>query len=151
MNQELNELLETAIYKEIASEALYIAGQKSTDDPGARSLMKELAEDEFRHSQMIKGLKESAWKPVLSLEDRITNLMISDYITAPEKLEAASLQDTLAFALKREQQSVQFYSRMMGLFHDEDARYLCRRLIREELKHKLKLERLYDDLFLGEN
>lgn len=151
MNQELNELLETAIYKEIASEALYIAGQKSTDDPGSRALMKELAEDELRHSQMLKGLKGSAWKLVLSPEDRITNLMISDYIIAPEKLEGASLQDTLAFAIKREQQAVQFYSRMMGFFRDKDTKNLCRRLIREELKHKLKLERLYDDLFLGEN
>ena len=34
MPDELTELLDTAIYKEIASQAFYIAGQDKTEDPG---------------------------------------------------------------------------------------------------------------------
>jgi rubrerythrin len=48
--------------------------------------------------------------------------------------------------MKREQQSVEFYSRMMGMMRDETAKHLCERLVHEELKHKLKLEMLYDDM-----
>ena len=39
MQDELAELLEIAIYKEIASEALYRGAQKNTSDSGARALM----------------------------------------------------------------------------------------------------------------
>jgi rubrerythrin len=62
MAEELNELLDTAVYKEIVSQALYIAGQNKTDDPGAKLLMKELPEEELRHSQMLKEFKEKDWK-----------------------------------------------------------------------------------------
>ena len=72
-------------------------------------------------------------------------------LTVGETLEGAYLQDTLIFAMKREQQSVDFYSRMMGVIRDKDAKRLCQKLVSEELKHKLRLEVFYDDLFYGEN
>ena len=59
MADELTDLLDTALYKEIASQAVYTAAQGKTDDPGARALMKELAEEELKHSQAIKRLKEA--------------------------------------------------------------------------------------------
>jgi len=62
MQDELSELLQTAIYKEIASQAFYSAAQSKTDDPGAKALLKELAEEEFRHSQILQELTEKDWK-----------------------------------------------------------------------------------------
>ena len=44
MPDELADLLDGAIYKEIVSQAIYNTGQKQTQDAGARALMKELAE-----------------------------------------------------------------------------------------------------------
>ncbi|MQY73874.1 MAG: rubrerythrin, partial [Dehalococcoidia bacterium] len=35
MPDELSEVLDSAIYKEIASQAVYEAAQQKTDDPGA--------------------------------------------------------------------------------------------------------------------
>lgn len=150
MPDELTELLDTAIYKEIASQAIYIAGQSKTEDPGARTLLKELAKEELKHSQRLKNLKEKGvvkggWHP-----KKIPNLMISEYLTGGDTLEAAGLQDALVFAMKREQQSVEFYSQMMGIMRDKTAKHLCERLVHEELKHKLRLEMFYDKLFYGE-
>jgi len=62
VRNELGELLKAAIYKENASEAFYIAAQHKTDDPAAIRLMKELADEEHRHSQMLKELQERDWK-----------------------------------------------------------------------------------------
>lgn len=151
MPDELTELLDTAIYKEIASQALYIAGQNRTQDPGARALMKELAQEELGHSQRLeslkdKGIKERGWH-----RKRVSNLMISDYLTSADTLEDAGLQDVLIIAMKHEQQAVEFYSKMMGIMRDEAAKHLCENLVHEELKHKLRLEIFYDDLFYGEN
>ena len=151
MPDELTDLLDTAIYKEIASQAFYIAGEKKTQDHGAKALMKELAEEELKHSQLLKNLKEKGLWKLGWYREKVPNLMISEYLTGGETLGDASLQDTLIFAVKREQQAVDFYSRMMSIIRDRDAKQLCQKLVSEELKHKLKLEVLYDDLFYAED
>jgi rubrerythrin len=56
MQDELSELLQTVIYKEIASQAFYSAAQSKTNDHGAKALLKELAEEELRHSQVLMEL-----------------------------------------------------------------------------------------------
>ena len=151
MLDELTDLLDTAQYKEIASQALYTAAQDKTEDPGARALMKELAEEELKHSQWLKRLKEEgvergSWHP-----EKVPDLMISEYLTGPDTIEGVGLQETLVFAMKHEQQSIEFYSRMMSIMRDKAAKSLCERLVQEELKHKLKLEICYDDLFYSED
>ncbi len=151
MSDELAELLDTTIYKEIVSQAFYIAGQSRTQDAGAKVLMKELAEEELKHSQWLKNLKEKGLEKLSWHQKKVPNLMISEYLTGGDTLEGAGLQETLVFAMKREQQAVEFYSKMMGIMRDETAKHLCERLVREELKHKLKLEMFYDDFFYGED
>lgn len=150
MSDELAELLDTAIYREIASQAQYIAGQSQTRDPGARALMKELAEEELRHSELLKELKERGTSRLDWHREKVPVLMLSQYLTGGDSLEGAGLQDTLTFAIKREHQSIEFYSKMMGVLASRAAKRLCQRLAREELKHKLRLEMLYDDLFYAE-
>jgi len=148
---ELAELLDTAIYKEIASQAFYEAGQSKTKDPGARTLMQELAREEQKHANWLKGLKEKGLPKSGWHLREIPNLKISEYLVGTDKLEDAGLQDTLIFAMKREQQSIEFYIKMMGAMRDESAKRLGQRLIQEELRHKFKLEIFYDNLFYSED
>ena len=110
MPDELVELWDTAIYKEIASQAFYIAGEKKTQDPGAKALMKELAEEELKHSQRLKDFKERGLKKRDFYPEKVPNLMISEYLTVSETLENAGLQDTLTAAMKHEKQAIEFYS-----------------------------------------
>ncbi len=150
MLDELSEVLDSAIYKEIASQAVYEAAQAKTDDPGARQLLQELAGQEAGHVQKLKGLKEKGnvgrWH-----RDRVPDLKMDRYLTAPDILEGAGMQDTLTFTIQREQQSIEFYSRMMGMMREPAAKELCANLVNEELHHKRRLETLYDDLFLQED
>ncbi len=150
MSDELTDLLDAAMYKEIASQAFYIAGQSKTQDPAAKALMKELAEAELKHLQWLKNLKERGLGKRDWHQEKVPNLMISEYLTGGDILEGVGLQDTLVFSMKREQQAIEFYSKMMGVMRDETAKNLCERLVHEELKHKLRLETFYDDLFYGE-
>lgn len=147
MEDEVSELLDQAIYKEIASQAVYEAAQKQTADPGAVALLKDLAAQEVKHSELLKALKDKGWKKEYWHPEKIRDLMISEYVTGPGTIEGASLQDVLIFAMKRELDSVEFYAQMMGLARNEDAKYLCAQLVGEELKHKMRLELFYDDLF----
>jgi len=103
MQDELSELLETAMHQEIVSQAFYTAGQQKTDDPSARALMRELAEEESRHLEMLKELKEQGAQEGQWHRERIPDLKISEYLIGGDTLEgSASLQDTLIFAMKRE-------------------------------------------------
>ena len=113
--------------------------------------MKELAGEEIRHSQLLKNLREKGLRKTDWHRGRVPNLMISEYLTGGEMLEGAHLQDTLIFAVKREQQSVDFYSRMMAVIIDRDAKRVGQKLVSEELKHKLRLQILYDNLFYGDD
>lgn len=146
MIDELTELLDTAIYKEIASEAFYIAGQQQTHNPGAKALMKELAQEEKKHAEQLKNLKEKGFSAADWQAQRLPDLKLSQYLSGGDTLEGASTQDTLLFAMKREQDSVDFYSRLMSVIRDKAAKQLCQRLVQEELKHKFKVETLYDDM-----
>ena len=146
LRDELIELLDMAIYKEIASQAFYIAGQSKTQDPGAKALMRELAEEELKHSQWLKNLQERGLEKQEWHQEKVPNLMISEYLTGGDTLEGAGVQDALLFAMKRQQQAIEFYSKMISIMRDEAAKRLCQRLVNEELKHKLKLETLYDNM-----
>jgi rubrerythrin len=150
MPDELSEVLDTAIYKEIASQAMYEAAQRKTDDPAVQKLLKDLARQEVKHAEKLKDLKQKGlvkqW-----YQDEIADLKISNYLTGSDTLEGAGLQDTLIFAMKREEESVDFYRKMTGMMREEAAKQLCASLKNEELKHKKRLETLYDQLFYGED
>ncbi len=151
MPDELDELLEIAIYKEIASQAIYVAAQSKTQDPGAIALMKALAAEELRHSQWLRKLKDKGVQRVKWHRETMPDLKISEYLTGADTLEDADLQGTLVFALKREQQAMEFYAKMMSAIRNKSVKRLCQKLATEELSHKLKLELYYDDTFYGEN
>jgi rubrerythrin len=149
MPDELTEVLDTAIYKEVASQAVYEAAQQQTTDPAARELLKELASQEVGHAEKLKRLKERGAAQSFWHRDKVADLKISGYLTGGETLEGAGLQDTLIFAMKREEESVAFYRKMMGAMREEEAKQLCASLANEELGHKKRLEVLYDQLFYG--
>lgn len=149
MTDELTELLDMAIYKEIASQAIYLVGQSRTEDPGAKTLLKDLVEAESEHARRLREFKEEGLAKPDWHREGIANLRIGEYLTGSDMLNGAGLQDTLIFAIKREQQSLEFYSKLMSVLGGEAAKHLCGRLAREELRHKLKLELFYDDLFYG--
>jgi rubrerythrin len=151
MINELTELLDIAIDREIASEAFYVASQKKTADQGAIELMQELAREEAKHYQWIKGLKGKAvstqsWHP-----EKVPDLMVSEYLIDTPISDSAMLQDVITAAMKREQYSMEFYSKMKHLSEDRPVKQLCERLMQEERNHKMKLEIFYDDLFYKEN
>ena len=151
MIEEIQELLESAIYKEIASEALYRSNLKLTSDAGASQLMLELADEEKKHASWLTSLKDKGGVGKWHHDNKVSDLKISDHLNAADTLKGAGLQDTLIFAIKKEQLSIDFYSRMTGILVSKTAKRLCQKLVNEEIRHKIKLEILYDELFLGED
>jgi rubrerythrin len=151
MIDELRELLDMALDREIAAQAFYIAGQKKTEDPGAISLMKELETEEEKHYEWIKKFKDAGggdgdWSPKI-----LINLNISENLVDTSISAQAGLQDVITAAMKREEYSVEFYSKIKQAMASRSGKDLCDRLHNEERKHKAKLEKFYDELFNREN
>lgn len=149
MPDELTEVLDSAIYKEITSQAVYEAAQSKTEDPGAKELLKELAGQEAKHAERLKQFKDKSPTRQLWHRGKVADLKMSDYLIGGGTLEGAGLQGTLIFAMKREGEAVDFYRKMMGMMRAEEAKQLCAGLANEELRHKMRLEILYDRLFYG--
>jgi len=96
MPNELTDLLDSTIYKEIASPTSHITGQSQTQHP-ARELMKELTEE---------GLAKQG-----GYQNKVPNLMTSEYLVGSDKLEGTGLQTTPVFTMKREQRAIKPYSK----------------------------------------
>jgi rubrerythrin len=151
MKDELSELFDVAIYREIASQALYYAAQERTEDAAAKAQLKELENSELQHERQLKELKEKGVGSMSGPHERLVDLKMSKYLNAPFALEGAGLQDTLAFAIRHEQQAVDFYTGMMDILASPESRRVCESLLHGELDHKVKLERLYDTIFYHED
>lgn len=148
-SSETADLLQMAMYREVASNAFYVAGQGKTEDPGAAALMKELAGEESEHYRRLAEYKEHG--KISRAVQKVKDLMQTAYLTGGDSLEGAGLQDTLIFAIKREQDAVDFYTRLTGTMTTKTGKELCRKLATQELGHKMKLELLYESLFLKED
>jgi rubrerythrin len=144
MNDEVADILETAMLKEVASAAMYRQAVVMTDDPAAATLLRELAAEEGEHLAMLQNLKPEAITESPVAKSRLTDLKVADHLKAPDELPGADLTGSLLFAIKREAESVVFYTGLMGVFNDAMAKKLCQALARQELSHKLQLELLYD-------
>lgn len=151
MKDELEKILEAAMLKEVAAEALYRAAQSKTKDRGVKSLLGDLAAMEKSHLNILKKLAAKREQPKSWHLDKVTSHKLSEYLTGGELLEGASLQETLIFAAKQENRAIIFYTQLKDSFRDEDANNLCNQLIAEETSHKLKLESLYEEMFLAED
>ncbi len=146
----LTDILDIALDREIVSQTFYIAGQKKTQDRGAIELMKELAAEEQKHYIWIKNFRDSGPGNFSWSRQNLPDLMISEYLVDPQISEGVGLQEVLITAMKREQYSIEFYTRMEQGMQIESGRQLCRRLIDAEKDHKAKLENLYENIFLKE-
>jgi rubrerythrin len=151
VGNELTELLNIALDRELVSQAFYVAGQKKTTDPGAIELMKELAYQELKHSQIIKEFMDGHPDDKVWITKKLPELMITEYLADINLSEAAMLQDVITIAMKREQSSVEFYNQMQQATGSPPVKQLCQRLIQEEKNHKSRLESFYEDLFYKEN
>lgn len=151
MNEEFYEVLEAAMLQEVASNALYTQSQRKTKDPAVAALLKEFAADEKKHLEILRQLKEHPIHDTEKHQNHISDLRLNEYLVSAGSLEDANLQDTLTFAITEEQKSIDFYSRLMSVYKSVSAKALCQDLVTEEMKHKQKLELLYDKMFYSEN
>lgn len=145
--KEVREIIERAIRLEEDSYKLYTSASRRVKDPSARAGLAELAGEEKKHKAKLEGMLRGnfAWAVSVGRRATVKDLRIGGALEARPIDEKASLQDVLAFAIKREESSGAFYSQMASLVDPGPERDLFEMLAKEEGKHKHYVESIYEE------
>lgn len=150
---DLRTILEMAVKVEEQSYMLYSKAQERAKYRSSKSFLKELAQEELKHKAKLLAMMEDAEK-LAELGQRggkVQNLSIVDLVRNTTLSEDADYQRILIFAAKREKTTSEYYDSLATGLADTDVGTIFSRLAQEELEHKNKLEREYDEYVLKEN
>jgi len=144
--KKFKEIIKFAIDKEIEAFNFYTGASQTAKYSGGKELFSSLAKEEEGHRKLLQNLniEKVAQKRI----EKVPDLKISDYMIDVEVKPDLSYADMLRIAMKREERSVKLYEDLRGSNPDEELKKLFTFLIQEEAKHKLKLEKIYDDEIL---
>lgn len=146
---DIKEIIKQAAEQEDRAYKYYMDALKIVKDAAAKVWIKELADEELKHKQMLETFDVSQIKKFKP--DKIQDLHITEYLVDKDIEEVKDAQDLLIVAMKKEQKSYNFYVSMAKSTDNRDVKKLCRILAQEELKHKHKLELYYDDIVFRED
>jgi rubrerythrin len=146
---DVKELIIKAAEEEDKSYKFYMDALDLTSDSAAKVWLRELAEEELKHKDMLQRFDTSKIKTFKP--DKTQDLHITEYLVDKDVTDIRDFQDVLIVAMKKEQKAYNFYVSMAKSSDSEDMRNLCKILAQEELKHKHKIELYYDDIIFKEN
>ncbi|MDI6763634.1 MAG: ferritin family protein [Thermodesulfobacteriota bacterium] len=144
--KKFKEVIQFAIDKEIEAFNFYTGASQNAKYSGGKDLFLSLAKEEEGHRKLLENLNmEKVSKKRI---EKVPDLHISDYMVEVDMKPGLSYADTLRIAMKREEKSLKLYNDMKDSNTDEDLKKLFTLLANEEAKHKLKLEKIYDEEIL---
>jgi rubrerythrin len=144
--KKFKEIIKFAIDKEIKSYNFYTNASQVAKYSGAKDLFSDLALQEVGHRKMLEklDLKKIAQAKI----EKVPDLKISDYIVDAEFKPDIPYADILRIAIKMEERALKLYNNMNQSNQDENLKKVFSLLSNEEAKHKLRLEKIYDDEIL---
>lgn len=144
----LKDVLHFAIRKEHDARELYLMFRDMVKDPGAKTLLQELADQELGHRNLLqKAMDEGAVEKLVGKQP-VQDLRVSDHFVSDPIGPQSSPQDIMIFAMKNEQASYDLYRVMEDNYGGTPLASLFSRLAKEELHHKETLEQQYEEHFM---
>jgi rubrerythrin len=144
--KKFQEIIKFAVDKEIKSYNFYTDASKVAKYSGAKDLFSDLAQQEVGHRKMLEKLDME--KIAQAKIEKVPDLKISDYMVDAEFNADMSYADILRKAMKMEERALKLYNDMKEENKDANLIKLFSLLANEEAKHKLRLEKIYDDEIL---
>lgn len=153
MEITIREALEDAKEKETLAYDFYMKLLDFVKDLGAKSIIRELAEEEVKHKELIESVIKSGKISYLGMDIKCyyTDLGISKIVLPKVIKEDMTVQDILQIAMKHEDNSRVFYEKLADKFSGQEVEELFRRLAIEEACHRNNIQKMYDEIILTEN
>lgn len=151
MNQwkSADEVLDFAINQEQQAYDFYMDLASKMDRPAMGRIFESFAKEEQGHKKKLMDIK--AGKLLLSVEQRVLDLKLSDYLVDVEPSSHLDYQQALLVAMKKEKKAFKMYTDLAEKVEDENLRSTFLALAQEEAKHKLRFEIEYDDFVMTDN
>jgi len=152
---ELNwkEIIKAAVKVEEQSIALYSMALENAKYPSSKVFLKQLVAEEEGHKTKLEAIMDDQTKisELGSNIDTVQDLKIVDMFPDTPLSDDADYETILVYAAKREKSSYDYYKTLaLGLKGTKMGETFSK-LAQEELGHKNKLEKEYDDCVLTEN
>jgi len=147
----LEEIYAFAIEREIEAQTFYKDALDIIRDPGGRTMLGDLYQQEIKHEKMLREAQERGKVEIIGKPRGLNDLGIADLLPQVELGPTSTPQEILMAAIKKEAFAVELYNQAAQIVSDTDARKLFNHLRNEETQHKAILENLYDDNILIHN
>jgi rubrerythrin len=155
-SDEVGEILEFAINREIEANELYLTLASRMATPALRRLFEDLAAEELEHKAKLelevikigRVVKEAPRPPDAR---RRAELKISEYMVDMGDELDLEFEDVLLLGMKKEKAAFRLYIDLAAMIDDPDTHETLLELAEEEARHKMRFEIEYDRLLLRRN
>jgi len=145
-----DEIIQFAMEKEIEAAEFYEECASKESFSGARKTLEEMAAEERKHQKMLENIEQSE-APLEGYDWKwIPDMKRSDYMVDLTYEPGMHYTDLLRMAMKREENALKLYNELQVKTPDEGQKKIFKMLCQEEAKHKLFLEKLYDDFMAAQ-
>jgi len=148
----IEKALKIGVTMEEGAIKLYSETAEKVKNLGSKQLLKELAEDERKHRAYFQRALENPQITVNmgGVKTKILDLKVTDNLIETPLSPDSQYQDILIFAAKSEKTASEFYVALAQKFEDHELGKMWANFAQQELAHKQKIEKEYDDVVLAE-
>jgi rubrerythrin len=141
-------VIERAIAIEEESITLYTTLAGAAQNVAVRTRLEELAAMERGHKARLQEIQRGNIRWALSRSQAmpVSDMRLSDHLEAKPIDANADYQDVLLAAARREKVTHDFYQAMSELVDDKLVKSVFEMLSAEELRHKVTLETIYEQV-----
>jgi rubrerythrin len=147
----MRSILVKAIEREEDAVKFYTHLRESVRNPGTKTFMTEMIEQETRHKEILLTFIEDPGKLATFQAKTVQGLGIAALVEPVKADPDLTYQDALIVAMKREEGSVRFYEGLRKATREPSLIHLLDLLVGEEKLHRERLETEYDQNILTED
>ncbi|MCK9195717.1 MAG: ferritin family protein [Syntrophales bacterium] len=144
-NKSLEAILEKAIRNEEGAFRFYMDLYNTVEDKVAKNTLVFLADEEKKHRDYLIKYRDGVYPENAMTVSEETTAKIKEFTGEHDIKKNSQPKDIYLVAADRELNAYNFYKKLADIHPSGQVRELLLRMAQEELKHKEKMEYLYDN------
>ena len=142
----LEDILKKAIDREISSQRLYANLAQKVTDKAAKDIFALLVKQERGHQLLLERYQHGELRGGALGRETTIDYKITEHFYQPDITPDMPLPDIFLLAANREKAAHDFYLDLAHVHPDGEIKTILRRLAREELGHKQRMEFLFSEV-----